>query len=57
MVAEGLAGVALVGHDPTRHAQQAVSRGGLREFVGLPRRDPEGYGPTDPSATTTALVP
>ena len=49
MVAEGVAGVASVGHDPTRDARQTVEQGdGVREFVGLPRRDPEGDGPTRP---------
>ena len=47
MVAKGVAGVASVGDDPSGYIRQAVEQGnGVPELVGLPRRDPEGYGPT-----------
>jgi hypothetical protein len=47
MLAKGVAGVASVGDDPSGYTGQAVEQeNGVRELVGLPRRDPEGYGPT-----------
>ena len=57
-LAEAVAGVAAIAHDPLRHARQASEeRDRVGEFMRLPRRDPEGDGAPLPSAITQALVP
>ena len=45
MLAEAVTAVAAIGHDPQRHARQAVEqRHGVGQFVGLSRREAKGDG-------------
>lgn len=45
VLAEAVAGIAAVAHDPLGHAGQLVEeRNGVRQFVGLPRGVAEGNG-------------